>query len=279
MSLINEALRKARQEAAEQQEQERGGKRDTYRPPRAHLPEQSRLGLGLFLGAGLGLLVAMAAGIAIWLAMDRNPDTPATQDVLAQSTAAPSTAPPEQTPAVAKTQSPPSPEPPQTEPTKAIEPAPAQKPTEPAPSTSHPAPSAPEPATPTRPAEPVATQPPPAEPAPPTTRESTEVVAATDQAVTRLPEPAQPEDELPKLIEPPETIGQVGDSTFVLEAELGGKTVTLDFIVWNPSAPFAQINGKQVKVGQLVAGLLVENIERDRVTLKSTEGRIVLRVR
>ena len=59
-----------------------------------------------------------------------------------------------------------------------------------------------------------------------------------------------PEEELPKMIEPPETIGQVGDSdTYVLEAEVGNTTVTLDFIVWNPA-------GEMVRCNPQVHGLL-----------------------
>ena len=64
MSLINEALRKARKEAAERDAEERGV---TYRPPRAHLPTE-RSWLPALAGVALG---AVLAGVAFWLLLPR----------------------------------------------------------------------------------------------------------------------------------------------------------------------------------------------------------------
>ncbi len=80
------------------------------------------------------------------------------------------------------------------------------------------------------------------------------------------------------MIQPPAKLGQVSADTFVLEADVEGKHLLLDFIVWS-SAPFAQINGRQVAVGQQVDGFLVTAIERDQVFLESPTRHIVLKVR
>ena len=56
------------------------------------------------------------------------------------------------------------------------------------------------------------------------------------------------------------------------------RKLLLDFIVWS-DAPFAQINGRQVGVGQQVDGFLVTAITRDSVLLESPSRRLVLKVR
>ena len=87
-------------------------------------------------------------------------------------------------------------------------------------------------------------------------------------------------EDLPKLIEPPEQVGRQGESNvFVLEAKLGDLDLVLDFIVWSEAAPFAQINGQQVEVGQVVEGLMVESIEREQVSLRGLDGSVILRIR
>ena len=284
MSLINEALRKARQEAADQEAEERAASgvkgKAVYREPRAHLPESSKMGTGLIVGLLLGVLAAGGGGLGVWwlTARDSSPirdSRPATEHTQA-----------------------PAPDP-------ALEPATTQAATT-QPATTQAATtqaeeraSRTEPSVPTPPTTPESSKPTSSNGAqalePPAETESGRRIEAQEESPSEpsFEPPSEPPPEkiagmeasradpnLPKLIEPPETIGQIGDSnTFVLEADLGDGKVTLDFIVWNPSAPFAQINGKQVEVGQLVAGLLVEKIERDQVTLKATDGRIVLRVR
>ncbi len=295
MSLINEALRKARQEAAEQEAEERAGGgakgKAVYREPRAHLPTGSKMGVGLAVGVLLGVLAAGGGGLGVWWLTNRAADSgsesepkltsvvaePA-QEVPKQPSSAPQRA-PEPTPTEASTPE----NAPATEPTPPGEaPRPTPVPTA-APARAEPAaarPTAESVQTEPVESESVQTEPVESEAVQPETVQPQTLVASSEP-VAMSSEPTDPEGrDLPKLIEPPETIGQVGNTNvFVLEADLGDGKVVLDFIVWNPSSPFAQINGKQVEVGQLVAGLLVESIERDQVTLKATDGRIVLRVR
>jgi hypothetical protein len=82
-----------------------------------------------------------------------------------------------------------------------------------------------------------------------------------------------------KRIRPPEQVGKIDDEVYVLEAEKDGVSLRLDFIVWAPPNPFAQINGRQVSIGQTVDGFLVRAIEREAVTLEGDDGPFRLRVR
>jgi hypothetical protein len=70
-----------------------------------------------------------------------------------------------------------------------------------------------------------------------------------------------------------------GERVFVLDADLGDVTLSLGYIVFKPSDPFAEINGREVRQGSLVEGYRVEEIERDRVRLRQGERTVVLRVR
>jgi hypothetical protein len=70
------------------------------------------------------------------------------------------------------------------------------------------------------------------------------------------------------------------ERTFVRVAELGdGAKIHLGGIAWSQTAPLAYVNGRLVGVGEAVAGLTVERIERDRVVLAGDRGRIVLTLR
>lgn len=286
MSLINEALRKARQDAAEQDANERGV---AYRPPRAHLPTQSRLGVGLVLGIAAGFAVAFLA--AWWLLRPSPADPVAGGPGLEVADHAPSPAPdagitsklepPEPLPAqpVAPSASPDSDQ--RKDPRAGARPArSAQEPSAAAPRSAS---SNPEKSSATQAVEPPT---PPLGPirAPVADQEVSASVATTlapaeaPGAQTGGAVPAKTTD-LPKLIEPPASVGRVSSDEFVLEATLGDLVLSLDFIVWSATKPFAQINGRQVEVGQQVEGLLVESIERDRVGLRGTNGSIVLRIR
>jgi hypothetical protein len=66
--------------------------------------------------------------------------------------------------------------------------------------------------------------------------------------------------------------------TFVLRAPLGYATLTLDFLVYKPSAPFAGINGNQVVKGSIIEGFVVEEITADSVRLRDARGSVVLRL-
>jgi hypothetical protein len=70
-----------------------------------------------------------------------------------------------------------------------------------------------------------------------------------------------------------------GGRIFVVDADLGDLQLTLDYIIYRPSDPFAQINGVEVHVGDSVAGFAVEEITRDHVLLRDAEGALELRVR
>jgi len=65
---------------------------------------------------------------------------------------------------------------------------------------------------------------------------------------------------------------------YVLDADLGYAALSLDFIVSRPNDPFAEINGIEVHLGSEVAGFVVEAIEADRVLLRDDRGPLTLRV-
>lgn len=69
------------------------------------------------------------------------------------------------------------------------------------------------------------------------------------------------------------------ERVFVLRADLGYVKLELDYIVYKPSAPFGRVNGQDIVPGSIVAGFLVEEIGRDFVRLRDPRGPIVLRVR
>ncbi len=64
---------------------------------------------------------------------------------------------------------------------------------------------------------------------------------------------------------------------FVAEADLGYTSLSLDYIVFRPVDPFAQINGFDVRVGSSVEGFVVEEITADSVRLRDGKGTLVLR--
>lgn len=72
--------------------------------------------------------------------------------------------------------------------------------------------------------------------------------------------------------------GPDGERVFILDAVLGDVTLSLDFIVFRPVRPFAEINGTEVYEGSDIEGIRVERIEADRIVLRDDEGLIVLRV-
>lgn len=69
------------------------------------------------------------------------------------------------------------------------------------------------------------------------------------------------------------------ERVYVLRADLGYAKLQLDFIVYKPSAPFGRINGQDIVPGSIVDGFLVEEIGRDFVRLRDPHGPLVLRVR
>lgn len=258
MSLIDEALRKARIEGAQKEAERRG----LPQPAPVGLPGRSRRGGGnLLTGALLGAALAAAAAAGLWWVMGRAPEN--------QEARAPATRNPEpgelgkeqeaETPVASPASG-------------AAEVAPAARPsggptpsdlgTPPPPAeTDHPSqpPSAP------RPAAPALAEPARAGASPSDTARSTQPPATTAPTPTEGGgSRAQAPGEIP---------------VFRRTATLpGGRTITLNGIAWREDAPAAILDGQVVSPGEGVAGVTVVAIERDRVVLETESGRLVIRL-
>jgi hypothetical protein len=68
-----------------------------------------------------------------------------------------------------------------------------------------------------------------------------------------------------------------GERTFVVDADLGHVRLHLDYVVYRPGSPFAGINGQQVVIGTMIEGFQVEEIGPDSVRLRDARGTVVLR--
>lgn len=66
---------------------------------------------------------------------------------------------------------------------------------------------------------------------------------------------------------------------FVAEGRIGEVTLSLGYIVFRETDPFAEINGVTTFAGSEVSGFRVEEIHRDRVVLSNQDGPVVIRVR
>jgi hypothetical protein len=114
--------------------------------------------------------------------------------------------------------------------------------------------------------------------------EASPAIVAVPTAATAPPLLAPPsEQDLVELESPPPTpqkptTGPNGERVFVMEAELGGVSLSLGYIVARSTNPFAEINGSEVWVGSEIAGCVVEAIEADRVVLRDAKGLLILRV-
>lgn len=248
MSLISEALRKARQQAAEEGDQ-RGGVLYSWSP--ATRPRGTRLGLGLVLGAMIALGAALAGAGAVWWVVGHRGQS---------ETAA--------------------------------------------------LPSSPQPAAPADSSEDQLssdTSPDAVGPSPPSAPLATERTSSEDQGLplghtrdqTAEPPRDAPVASLSGLSRPtpgadpdattrqsdrpargnadPPTIGPDGERIYLIEADLGGVALILDFIVYRADDPFAQINGLDVRVGSTIEGFTVEAIERNQVRLRDEHGILILR--
>lgn len=69
-----------------------------------------------------------------------------------------------------------------------------------------------------------------------------------------------------------------GERVFDVEANVGYATLTLDYIVFRSTEPFAQINGVDVRVGSTIEGFTVDEIGASSVRLHDTKGPLILRV-
>jgi acyl-coenzyme A thioesterase PaaI-like protein len=257
VSLISEALRKARQDAATREAADRGqGIPSMVVRPRHRSP----LGVGLVVGAVIALAAAMAGAAAVWWAVNRRGETVTAVAASEQGAteAVETTSPGEQRPAVAA--------------------AGAAERERSAGSTSASALSGAMTGTETdrvvERADPTAVLAPP---------QADAVADVVDDEVPAAADPTEPADAEPPSPRPGDSSDaappSAGERVFVIDADLGYATLSLDFIVFRSQDPFAEINGTEVHEGNTVEGFVVERIERDRVVLRDDNGPVVLRVR
>ncbi len=239
MSLVSDALRRARQEAATRDAVRGGGP-----PPARVLPPQPRR-VGFIVVATVVAVVALGGAAAAWWLLARTGDdgllptaTQPAQPAVAASESAP--VPSVESPAV------PTAAPVQAEAERAAA-VPSAAPGEPAAGAAH----APQPAQ-ALPVETVSSASAPSE-------------SAAEHEPSGGPHPAREH--------------ATGPREFVEHADLGYATLELGYIAYLPSDPFAQINGRDVRVGAVVDGFVVKDIAADAVTLHDGHGDVVLRVR
>jgi hypothetical protein len=242
MSLVNEALRKARQEAAEREGRERGIPRGLVVPPK-----RWRSGPGLALAILIALAAAIAGAGLAWWALSRR-STPATASIelsrAAQGPPVPAALEPVPTaPGAAAAQGGPQPAEPPASAARDQDHALA------AVATPHPQVAA--------------------------------VVETTSPAPQTTPGSAQPKSgtatEGPGK-QPERAEGGARERSFVVDADLGYAKLHLDYVVYRPTTPFAGINGQQVIIGSVIEGFKVEEIGPESVRLRDRRGAVVLRV-
>jgi len=244
MSLVSEALRKARQEAADREGRKHGIPHGLVLPPK-----RWRSGPGLVLAVLIPLAAAIAGAAIAWWALNRR--APATTGSVEVSRPFPPAPTPAAAPGLSGT----------------VAGAVAQSKQEPlaAPAGQEPrgneqARSSNAAATPQL--QPVALLPlptPAPEPASGTGQSGPETTA--DQSGTQ---------ERKAHASPRERV-------FVVDADLGHAKLHLDYVVYRPGSPFAGINGQQVTIGSVIEGLQVDEISQEFVRLRDSRGTVVLR--
>ena len=275
MSLINEALRKARLEAARQDAAGRGISYPTIARERRRPP------LAPILTAVI--LLAAAGGIFYWLGTRSAREGVEIGEARETAAMAPAEPVAGKATAPARVTTEPSATAPAAVPPSETVPAPRDPAPAPVETRSRPAPPVPDPRPePAATAEPIARSTPPATipadptPAPvetePETAEPIEPPAApADTPVTPSTAATEP---------PPETAAPVSE-TFVREASIPGiGQLRLGGIAWSERQPFALINGRVVGPGDRIQGLQVAAVNRGEVVLRAEGGaRYVLRLR
>jgi hypothetical protein len=239
MSLVGDALRKARQEAAERDSDRRGV---LFSAKIADRPVRSNLGLGLALGALIAIVATVVGGLAVWWLFVRS--TPEHQPSLTAMRAAPVAAA----------------EPDADDGNQLRQPAAEDGGTggrqgQPLRSTA------------------VSAEQPPIDPDPvPDPEDSSAAVGASgadppDSGVAERVDPAEGE-----------FLGiEDGAEVYLMEAMIDGVVLSLDYLVFRTEDPFAEINGLEVHIGATIEGFRVKAIERDRVHLSNGRREIVLR--
>lgn len=253
MSLISDALKKARQEAARQ---------DSLRPGLPYAvgavatPAPRAPWISLLAGLGAGCLLAAAIFAMAFFSGWGPFHKPAVEIQVAAAPAAPTpaapapqpvTAPPPEPVAVVEAPAPkPAPEPPKREP-EAVQPAPQAQTPPAAAVTPH---SAPETA-----------------PAP---QPAVEAPAPAPAPVMPAPAPATPPQSAPEG-------GLVEGNTYTGELPVpGGGSVKLNGIVYSPDHPIAVLDGRVMGPGENVQGFTVVAIESGRVKLQGHGATVYL---
>jgi len=89
---------------------------------------------------------------------------------------------------------------------------------------------------------------------------------------------ADAEIETPRVAPATQPATASGEREFMVEADLGYATLSLDYIMVSPTESFAQINGLEVRVGGEIEGFTVEEITKNLVKMRDDRGPLVLRV-
>ncbi|MFL6259572.1 MAG: hypothetical protein ACJ76Y_07670 [Thermoanaerobaculia bacterium] len=253
MSLISDALKKARQEAA-QQDSLRPGL--PYAVGAASSPAPRAPWISLLAGLGAGCLLA-AVIFALAFFSGWGPfHKPAAGPQVAAAPAAPTPAAPEPQPVTA----------PPPQPVAVVE-APAPKP---APEPPKREPEAVRPAPPAQTPPPVAVTPRPAPEAAPAPQPAVEAPAPAPAPVQAAPAPATPPQSAPEG-------GLVEGSTYTGELPVpGGGSVKLNGIVYSADHPIAVLDGRVMGPGENVQGFTVVAIESGRVKLQGHGATVYL---
>lgn len=231
MSLIGDALRKTRQEAADRDSDRKGV---LFSAKIADGPNRSGLGLGLVLGALIAVFATVAGGAAAWWVLNQRTPEPQASETTDSNTEPDfdrrvGLAPPSASPPISAGGT-------HTESEAMSEPP-----------------------------------------------EGTDTPDRGRDA--RATTEAAPLDPVPNVVNRPQApapetgfIGKEdGINVYLMEAKLGDVTLSLDFLVFRATDPYAEINGSEVHVGGIVAGFRVKSVERDRVVLSDGRRTIVLR--
>lgn len=248
MSLVSDALRKARQEAAE-----REAVRSGVAPP-AQLAVRTaggRFGSGLVLGAVIAVVAAAGGAWTVWWLLPMGPSpgnagdaatavaTDVAEPVSAAEAPSSSTAGPEDASGARE----------ETEHSAAVDAAASQ----PVAQTDAPTASA------------VAV-------------EDAHAPPATQDGSAPRSERSQPEDSENVYDEEIEATAD-GPREFVLDADLGYARLSLGYVVYRASDPYAEINGRLVHEGWRIEGFVVEEITANTVRLRDERGELILRAR
>lgn len=246
MSLISEALKKARQEAARQDSLRQGvpyavGAVDPPRSRNPLMPLLAGLGAGCLL-AGLLFGVAWIAGVGPFAKPERETQVAQTPAPV-EPTVAPQVATPEPTPVVTET-APPAPAPPPVTPT----PVPEERP---------------QPVVETRPAPPVE-QPVVPQTAPPPEERPIPEPSPAPPAIQI--QPARPTAPPPAPANPG---GLEEGKVYVGEVPLpGGGNLKLNGIAFSQEQPIVVLDGRVMGPGEVIQGFTVVEIQSDRVKLQ-----------